>query len=126
MKEMKACTVKCSTESGEVAAARRLGSAGGAGKASLADERTKARSAIVLKVFPSDVGPRLPVRVGAIAGLPAASLRRYEPQSRMKSEVVKSFSGWLAIKSSNQSLQHNDHVRHGSCLRTLRASHDRG
>jgi hypothetical protein len=26
----------------------------------------------------------------------------------------------------NPTLQHNDHVRHGSCLRTLRASHDRG
>jgi len=28
--------------------------------------------------------------------------------------------------SPNQALQHNDHGRHGSCFRTLRASHDRG
>ena len=40
------------------------------------------------------------------------------------SNTVVSFSA--AIKPPNQALQHNDHVRHGSCLRTLRASHDRG
>ena len=56
---MKECSVKCRKASGEVAAARRHSPAGGGEKTALAGERTKARSAIVLKVFSTKVGSRL-------------------------------------------------------------------
>jgi hypothetical protein len=40
--------------------------------------------------------------------------------------AIAGFGPATEFASPNQPLQHNDHVRHGSCLRTLRASHDRG
>ena len=40
--------------------------------------------------------------------------------------IIESIIFLWDIKQPNQALQHNDHVCHGLCGRTLRASHDRG